>query len=59
VAKQSFLRRWLVPLVIVLLFLIIGLWWLLLRMNEVPSGRVIIREGASRSPAPLAEPTRG
>jgi hypothetical protein len=56
VARQTFLRRWLVPLVIVLLSLMIGLWWLLVRMNEVPSGRVIIREGALGRPIPPPRP---
>ena len=33
--------QWLVPLLLVLLFLMMGLWWLLRRMNEVPAGRII------------------
>jgi hypothetical protein len=32
---------WLVPLVVVLVALMIGLWWLLRRMNEVPPGTII------------------
>ena len=48
---------WLWPLVVVLIGLMIFLWWLLRRMNEVPPGRIIqtgflqARPGATRTPA--------
>jgi hypothetical protein len=35
--------QWLLPLLLILLFLMIGLWLLLRRMNEVPAGRIILQ----------------
>jgi hypothetical protein len=40
-AASRFKSPWLVPLILVLIGLMIGLWWLLLLMNEVPPGRII------------------
>jgi hypothetical protein len=45
---------WLWPLVVILVGLMIGLWWLLIRMNEVPPGRIIQTgriDGGARLPA--------
>lgn len=48
-------RRWLAVVLAVLVALMIGLWWLLKRINEVPPGQVIIREGRSTT-APIGVP---
>ena len=44
--------RWLTVILVVLLGLMLGLWWLLKRFNEVPGGRVILHE--SHLAAPVA-----
>ena len=54
-------RRWLTMVLVVLAALMVGLWLLLKRFNEVPAG-VIIREGSAgpgpRSPAAAADADR-
>ena len=37
--------RWLLPLIVTVLVVIVVLWYLLRRVNEVPQGRIIL-EGA-------------
>jgi len=44
--------RWLTVVLVVLLGLMLGLWWLLKRFNEVPAGRVILHESRLADPAP-------
>lgn len=43
--------RWLALLFAVLLVVIMGLWWVLRRVNDVPGGQVIQREGRLRHPS--------
>ena len=43
--------QWLLPLLVVLLLLMIGLWLLLRRMNEVPPGRIILQGSLAGSAA--------
>jgi len=43
---------WLWPLAVVLVVLMVFLWWLLRRMNEVPPGRIIQTGSARVSPWP-------
>ena len=43
------------PLVLLFLGVMLGLWFLLRRMNEVPPGR-IIQQGDFRAQAPLSSP---
>jgi hypothetical protein len=43
-------RQWLLPLLLVLLALMIGLWLLLRRMNEVPPGRIILQGALAGTP---------
>lgn len=45
---------WLWPLIVVLIGLMIFLWWLLRRMNEVPPGRIIQTGSLEVSPTPRA-----
>jgi hypothetical protein len=47
---------WLYPLVAVLVVLMLFLWWLLRRMNEVPPGR-IIQTGEMRQPGSTSLPS--
>jgi hypothetical protein len=44
--------RWLTVVLVVLLGLMLGLWWLLKRFNEVPDGRVILPQSRLADPAP-------
>jgi hypothetical protein len=44
--------RWLTVVLVVLLGLMVGLWWLLKRFNEVPGGRVILHESRLADPSP-------
>jgi len=43
-------RPYVLPLVVLLLTMIVALWWLLRRVNEVPPGRILI-QGALAGPA--------
>ena len=44
--------NWLWPLVVVLVGLMVFLWWLLRRMNEVPPGRIIQTGSLAARPVP-------
>ncbi|HXB57205.1 MAG TPA: DUF4339 domain-containing protein [Vicinamibacteria bacterium] len=47
--------QWLLPLLVVLLVLMIGLWLILRRMNEVPSGRIILQGSLDGSAGGLSQ----
>ncbi|HKC12997.1 MAG TPA: hypothetical protein VKI41_13270, partial [Vicinamibacteria bacterium] len=47
--------QWVLPLLVILLFIMIGLWLLLRRMNEVPAGRIILQGSLAGSAAGLAQ----
>ena len=47
-------RRWLLPLIVAVLMVIVVLWYLLRRANEVPPGRIIQEGAASAAVTPRA-----
>jgi hypothetical protein len=51
-------KQWLLPLLLILLTLMIGLWLLLRRMNEVPAGRIILQGSLDGSAGVAASPVR-
>jgi hypothetical protein len=63
VVRSAWWARWLVPILIGLLALVIGLWLLLRRINEVPPGRVypepMAHGSAGSAPTPEWVETRG
>jgi len=49
-------RRWLVPLVVMLIVVVAVLWYLLRRFNEVPPGQVILQSAVSEQARPAGAP---
>jgi GYF domain 2 len=49
-------RRWLAPLIVMLIVVVFVLWYLLRRFNEVPQGQVIFQGALSEVGRPVAAP---
>lgn len=50
-------RRWLVPLIVMLVVVVFVLWYLLRRFNEVPQGQVIFQGALSEVGRPVEAPS--